>query len=64
MIDNPDPKKYRIKKLRKGAFILVDKQIVRWRKTGKPMVYAPEYAKTKLGPPFRSKKPKIRNFFE
>jgi hypothetical protein len=34
MIDNPDPRKYVIK-IRRGKAILVDKQILRWRKKRK-----------------------------
>lgn len=32
---NPDPKRYIIRKLRGGEFILVDRQILRWRSTKK-----------------------------
>lgn len=42
MIKNPDPKKYKIKKLRKGDYILVDKQILNWRKRGDSKVLALE----------------------
>lgn len=31
MIKNPDPKKYRVKKLRKKGYVLVDRQLDRWR---------------------------------
>jgi hypothetical protein len=34
MLDNPNPKKYVIK-IRRGKAILVDKQILRWRKRRK-----------------------------
>lgn len=38
MINNPDPKKYRVKKLRKKGYVLVDRQIDRWRKSGSSKV--------------------------
>lgn len=40
MIKNPDPKKYRIKKLRGKGFILVNRQLDRWRKRGDSKVLA------------------------
>lgn len=40
MIHNPNPKKYRIKKLRGKGFILVNRQLDRWRKRGDSKVLA------------------------
>jgi hypothetical protein len=31
MIDNPNPKKYIIRKAYKGAYRLIDRQVLRWR---------------------------------
>lgn len=36
MFDGYDPKKHTIKKLRNKHYILVDKQVLRWRKYRKP----------------------------
>lgn len=41
-MQNPDPKKYKIKKLRGKGYILVDKQVLRWRKDRKYAMQQPK----------------------
>lgn len=39
---NPDPKKFKLKKLRGRDFILVSTQVLRWRKRKKKAMASPE----------------------
>lgn len=64
MIDNPNPKKYRIKKIRGKGFILVDRQIDRWKKLLKPTEIPKDPNKRKLGRPKNYTKPKGWGMFE